>query len=62
MHSHLHAITNEEVERLLVEADKLLSEYEAEHGVVDVRDGESERIGRPCLPPGDGSVRGSSRV
>jgi len=55
---HLHAITDEDVERLLEEADELLSEYEAEHGVVDVRDGESERVGRSCLPPGDGGVRG----
>ena len=57
----LHAITDEEVERLLEEADELLSEYESEHSVVGVRDGESERIGRSCLPPGDGGVGLTSR-
>ena len=59
---HLHAITDEDVERLLEEADELLSEYEDEYGKIDA--GEEAVAGSTLVGPPDehSSTGGSKRV
>ena len=59
---HLHVITDEDVERLLEEADELLSEYEDEYGKIDA--GEEAVAGSTLVGPPDehSSTGGSKRV